>query len=261
MTEKVLCVNDLCWKADNSDKYILNDVSACFSAGGFYGVLGPNGSGKTSLIRHIFKFLKIKEGSIYLDDENINNINRKSMAAKISFVPQNVNMEVNFTAYDIVSMGRTPYQNRFQDLSKEDEEKIKHAMEITNSLELKDKPFSYLSGGEAQRVLIARAIAQDTRYLVLDEPISHLDIKYQVEIMETLKRLNEEENKTIIAILHDLNLSAVYCDNIVLMKDGKVFAEGHSKDVLTKENLKKVYDMEFDIHNLNNRMFFVPIIS
>ena len=107
-------------------------------------------------------------------------------------------------------------------------------MKITNTLDLKDKSFSYLSGGEAQRVLIARAIAQDTKYLVLDEPISHLDIRYQVEIMETLKKLNKEENKTVIAILHDLNLSAAYCDNILLMKNGTVFSEGKSEDVLTK---------------------------
>mgnify|MGYP004572844755 CR=1 FL=1 len=227
---------------------------------GITSVIGPNGSGKTSLIRHIFKFLNIQKGSIYLEKKDINSISRKVMASKISFVPQNVNVEVDFTAYDMVLMGRTPYLKRFQDISKEDEEKIYHAMKITNTLDLKDKSFSYLSGGEAQRVLIARAIAQDTKYLVLDEPISHLDIRYQVEVMETLKKLNKEENKTIIAILHDLNLSAAYCDKILLMKDGKVFAEGKSADVLTKDNLKKVYDMDFSIHYIDNRMFFVPVI-
>lgn len=255
-----LDIKDLSWQAENSNMYILNDVSARFSEGGLHGILGPNGSGKTSLIRHIFKFLNIQKGSIYLEKEDINSVSRKVMASKISFVPQNVNVEVDFTAYDMVSMGRTPYQKRFQDLSKEDEEKIHHAMKITNTLDLKDKSFSYLSGGESQRVLIARAIAQDTKYLVLDEPISHLDIRYQVEIMETLKKLNKEENKTVIAILHDLNLSAAYCDNILLMKNGRVFAEGKSEDVLTKENLKKVYDMDFSIHDIDNRMFFVPVI-
>lgn len=260
MKENSLDIKELSWKAEDSNVHILSEVSARFPEGKFYGILGPNGSGKTSLIRHIFKFLKVEEGSIYIEKEDINNLSRKVMASKISFVPQNVNVEVDFTAYDMVSMGRTPYQKRFQDLSKEDEEKIYHAMEITNTLDLKDKSFSYLSGGEAQRVLIARAIAQDTKYLVLDEPISHLDIRYQVEIMETLKRLNKEENKTIIAILHDLNLSAAYCDNILLMKDGKVFAEGKSEEVLTEDNLKKVYEMDFSINYINNRMFFVPII-
>ncbi len=260
MKEYSLDIKDLNWQAENSKMYILNNVSARFSEGGFHGILGPNGSGKTSLIRHIFKFLNIQKGSIYLEKKDINSISRKVMASKISFVPQNVNVEVDFTAYDMVLMGRTPYLKRFQDISKEDEEKIYHAMKITNTLDLKDKSFSYLSGGEAQRVLIARAIAQDTKYLVLDEPISHLDIRYQVEVMETLKKLNKEENKTIIAILHDLNLSAAYCDKILLMKDGKVFAEGKSADVLTKDNLKKVYDMDFSIHYIDNRMFFVPVI-
>lgn len=261
MKDKTLSVNNLCWKPDN-ENYILNNISEDFHEGGFYGILGPNGSGKTSFIRHILRFLEIKEGSICLDNRNINKYSRQEIATNISFVPQNVNMDVNFTVYDIISMGRTPYQKRFQDLSKRDRELIDHAMEVTNCTYLKDKVFSYLSGGEAQRVLVARAIAQDTKYLILDEPISHLDIRYQVELMETLKKLNEEENKTIIAILHDLSLSSAYCRKIVLMKDGSVYANGFVEDVLTKENLKAVYEMDFEIHKVENKkqMFFMPII-
>ena len=169
---------------------------------------------------------------------------------------------MSFTVYDIVAMGRNPYMKRFQDLSQKDRDLINHAMEVTNCAYLKDKAFSYLSGGEAQRVLVARAIAQDTKYLILDEPISHLDIRYQVELMETLKKLNEEENKTIIAILHDLNLSSAYCKEIFLMKDGKVYVEGSVKDVLTEENLKAVYDINFEIHKMKskNSMFFIPVV-
>lgn len=261
MKDRTLSVSNLCWKPDNQN-YILNNISESFHEGGFYGILGPNGSGKTSFIRHILRFLEIKEGSIYLDSKNINEYSRKQIAANISFVPQNVNMDVNFTVYDIISMGRTPYQKRFQDLSKEDKKLIDNAMEITNCTYLKDKQFSYLSGGEAQRVLVARAIAQDTKYLILDEPISHLDIRYQVELMETLKKLNEEENKTIIAILHDLSLSSAYCSEIVLMKDGSVYANGFVEEVLTKENLKEVYEMDFEIYKIENKkqMFFMPVI-
>lgn len=263
MKEKNLSVNNLCWKPDKDNEYILNNISSDFHEGGFYGILGPNGSGKTSFIRHILRLLEIKEGKICLDDKNINNYSRKQLAGNISFVPQDVNMDVNFTVYDIVAMGRTPYQKRFQDLSKRDKEIIEYAMEMTNCTYLRDKPFSYLSGGESQRVLVARAIAQDTKYLVLDEPISHLDIRYQVELMETLKKLNKEENKTIIAILHDLNLSAAYCDDIVLMKDGKVFAKGKKEQVLTRENLKATYEIDFEIHKLKNKegMFFIPIYN
>ncbi|MBE6072596.1 MAG: ABC transporter ATP-binding protein [Clostridium butyricum] len=261
MKDKTLSVSNLCWKPYN-ESYILNNISGSFREGGFYGILGPNGCGKTSFISHILRFLEIKEGCICLDNRNINSYSRKEMASNISFVPQNINIDVNFTVYDIISMGRTPYQKRFQDLSKKDKELIDHAMKVTNCVYLKDKPFSNLSGGEAQRVLVARAIAQDTKYLILDEPISHLDIRYQIELMETLKKLNEKENKTIIAILHDLSLSSAYCKEIVLMKNGSVYANGLVEEVLTKENLKVVYEMEFEIHKVKNKkqMFFMPVI-
>ena len=259
-SSKKLEIKELYWRSNNKDEYILNNICGKFYEGGFYGILGPNGSGKTSFIRHILRFLNVKEGEIILENKNINDYSRKELACCISFVPQNVNIDVNFTAYDLISMGRNPYMKRFQDLSKTDKEIIDHSIEITRCYDLKDKPFSCLSGGEAQRVLVARAIAQDTKYIILDEPISHLDIRYQVEIMETLKRLNEEENKTIIAILHDLNLSSSYCKEIFLMKDGRIFAEGSVEEVLTKENLKAVYDMEFEIHKMNDKetMFFIP---
>ena len=262
MENNILSIENLKWQPDSESNYILNNISSKFDEGGFYGILGPNGSGKTSFIRHILRFLETKEGNIYLEDKNINKYTRKELATRISFVPQNVNMDINFSVFDIVAMGRTPYQRRFEDLNRRDHELINHAMEITNCTYLKDKPFSYLSGGEAQRVLVARAIAQDTKYLILDEPISHLDIRYQVELMETLKRLNEEENKTIIAILHDLNLSSSYCKDIILMKNGSVYAEGSVEDVFTKENLRSVYNIDFEIHKLkrNNKLYFIPVI-
>ncbi|MGG7146908.1 ABC transporter ATP-binding protein [Clostridium butyricum] len=262
MDNRNLNIEKLCWQAEDKEKYILNNISGRFKEGGFYGILGPNGSGKTSLVRHILRFIDVKHGLICLDNKDIKDFSRKELACSISFVPQNVNIDVSFTVYDIVAMGRNPYMKRFQDLSQKDRDLINHAMEVTNCAYLKDKAFSYLSGGEAQRVLVARAIAQDTKYLILDEPISHLDIRYQVELMETLKKLNEEENKTIIAILHDLNLSSAYCKEIFLMKDGKVYVEGSVKDVLTEENLKAVYDINFEIHKMKskNSMFFIPVV-
>lgn len=262
MDNRNLNIEKLCWQAEDKEKYILNNISGRFKEGGFYGILGPNGSGKTSLVRHILRFIDVKHGLICLDNKDIKDYSRKELACSISFVPQNVNIDVSFTVYDIVAMGRNPYMKRFQDLSQKDRDLINHAMEVTNCAYLKDKAFSYLSGGEAQRVLVARAIAQDTKYLILDEPISHLDIRYQLELMETLKKLNEEENKTIIAILHDLNLSSAYCKEIFLMKDGKVYVEGSVKDVLTEENLKAVYDINFEIHKMKskNSMFFIPVV-
>ena len=263
MKENQLIVQNVSWQPNDQTNYILEHINTEFVEGGFYGILGPNGSGKTSLIRHILRFLELQEGRISIGDQSIDQFSRKELATHLSFVPQNVNMDINFSVYDIVAMGRTPYLKRFQELSKKDHEKIQRAMEITNCLSLKEKPFSYLSGGEAQRVLVARAIAQDTKWLILDEPISHLDIRYQVELMETLKKLNESEQKTIIAILHDLNLSSAYCKEFVLMKEGKIFAKGKDKEVLTPMNLKQVYEMDFQVMNIGDpqRMFFVPVLE
>ena len=263
MNRRNLRVEALTWKPNVSKEAILNQVSSTFIEGGFYGIMGPNGSGKTSLIRHILGFLEAKEGEVLLEEQSLKRYPRKKLATYLSFVPQNVNMEVDFTVYDIVAMGRTPYGGRFKELSKVDQKKIEHAMKVTHCTHLQERPFSYLSGGEAQRVLVARAIAQDTKYLILDEPISHLDIRYQVELMETLKYLNEKENKTIIAILHDLNLSAAYCKEIVLMKQGHIYRSGRVEDVLTKEHLKAVYDMTFEIYEAldKKQRFYIPVIS
>ena len=263
MRETAITVNGLGWQPDLKQKAILHHLSTNFTEGGFYGIIGPNGSGKTSFMRHILRFLEAKQGEICLDGENIEGYPRKQLATYISFVPQNVNLEADFTVYDMIAMGRTPYQRRFQKLSKEDHQKIEQAMQITHCTHLRERPFAYLSGGEAQRVLVARAIAQDTKYLILDEPISHLDIRYQVELMETLKYLNEKENKTIIAILHDLNLSAAYCKEIVLMKEGTIFASGKVEEVLTKPYLKAVYGIDFEIYESNHRdqRFYIPVLS
>lgn len=261
MKDSILSVQELSWKP-NKEVSVLEEVGCEFHEGGFYGILGPNGSGKTSLIRHILRFLEAQTGKIELEKKELQQFTRKRLATYLSFVPQNVNMDLNFTAYDVVAMGRTPYLKRFQELSKKDYECIDQAMKIANCYELKDKMFSNLSGGESQRVLVARAIAQDTKWLILDEPISHLDIRYQVELMETLKRLNQQEGRTILAILHDLNLSAAYCKEILLMKDGKVFAQGEVDDVLTVANLKEVYEMEFEIHQrAQKQKYFIPIVQ
>lgn len=260
--DKKINVKNLFYKPYPNEEYILNNISADFNDGGFYGILGPNGSGKTTLIRHILRFLETKKGAVYIDKKNIDEYKRKEIAENISFVPQNVNAKINFSVYDVVAMGRNPYLKRFEGLTKDDKDIIEKAMVYADCIHLKDKIFLNLSGGESQRVLIARAIAQDTKYIILDEPISHLDIRYQVDIMETLKKLNEKENKTIIVILHDINLSASYCKYIFLMKDGHVFSEGPSLDVLTKENLKNVYDIDFEIYKMDDKnVFFVPKLN
>lgn len=258
-----LRVEQLSFKPDRHAQDILKKISTTFEEGQFYGILGPNGSGKTTLIRHLLALLNTQRGAIELEKKNIMDYHKKELAARISFVPQNTYLEADFTVYDIVAMGRTPYLKRFDTLSAQEEQLIEEAMQITNTLHMKEKRYNQLSGGEAQRVLVARAIAQDTPWMILDEPISHLDIKHQVELMETLKRLNKEKGKTIIAILHDLNLTSAYCNQVILMKHGEIYASGDTKEVLNKENLKAVYELEFEIQNLveYDRNYFVPIYS
>lgn len=256
-------VKNLTFQPGKHSREILKQINQHFVEGEFYGILGPNGSGKTTFIRHILGLLAVQQGRVTIGEKPLKQWSKVELATQLSFVPQNTYMDAAFTVYDIVAMGRTPYRTHFSSLTKEDDERIEEALEITNCTHLEDKLFYHLSGGEAQRVLIARAIAQDTPWMILDEPISHLDIKHQVELMETLKRLNERKNKTIIAILHDLNLTSAYCKQVVLMKNGTVFASGATTRVLTKENLKQVYDLEFIVKQdgSNGVPYFIPVMK
>lgn len=255
-----LKIEKLDYQPDKYTKQILKGITKEFQQGQFYGILGPNGSGKTTLIRHMIGLLSLQQGKIELESKSLGSYRKKELASYLSFVPQNTYLEAEFTVYDIVAMGRTPYLKRFESISKEEEELIEEALRITNTYELRHKRYNQLSGGEAQRVLVARAIAQNTPWMILDEPISHLDIKHQVELMDTLKRLNEEKGKTIIAILHDLNLCSAYCNQVILMKDGQIYAGGPTDEVLNEQNLLSVYELEFEIETIasSGRRYYIP---
>lgn len=253
-------IKELYWQPEKEGKHILKGINATIDQGKFYGILGPNGSGKTSLIRHILRLLSVSQGEILIEGKEIDSYKRRDLATMLSFVPQNTNLDAGFTVYDIVMMGRAPYQGRLAGATKADREAVEEAMEFTNCAKFREKSFLNLSGGEAQRVITARAIAQQTKYLILDEPISHLDIRYQMELMQCLKKLNEERGTTIIAVLHDLNLAYAYCKEHILMKDGMIFAYGDRADVLSRENLKQVYGMDFTIvkHPDTSENYYIP---
>jgi iron complex transport system ATP-binding protein len=169
-------------------------------------------------------------------------------------------LESSFLAYDIVMMGRIPHQKRFADATEIDREIVQQSMLLTDCYELRDKCVTTLSGGEAQRVVTARAIAQDTQWLVLDEPTSNLDVKHQIELMVSLVKLNEKKEKTIIAVLHDINIAAQYCNRIIMMKNGRIHSNGRTEEVLTKENLIDVYDIDFEIldNPRTGKKYYVP---
>ena len=240
-------VDKLSWQPVKKKNPILDQVSIDLNSGRFYGLLGPNGAGKTSLVRQLLKLQNPTCGTIEFDDEDMRDINRKNMAMKLAFLPQNLNGNVEFTVEEIVTMGREPYRKALAPLTSRDKEIIHEAMEFTDCLEFKDKSIRLLSGGERQRVMIARTIAQDTPWIILDEPVSNLDIPHQVRLMQLLNKLRVEKKKTIVAILHDINLAATFCSHIVLMKDGNVMSSGEVKEVLTADNLEKLYGMEFDV--------------
>lgn len=258
--EQGILVDSLSWYIGKDRKPILDHLSCFFEKGNIYGIIGPNGSGKTSFMKNILRFIEAEEGNIVLDEINLVNYKRKDLAKKIALVPQNTMLDSSFLVSDIVMMGRIPYQKRFADASEIDNEKVKKAMLLTDCYELRDKSVTTLSGGEAQRVVTARAIAQDTQWLVLDEPTSNLDVKHQIELMNSLVKLNKKKEKTIIAVLHDINIAAEYCNRIIMMKNGRIHSNGKTEEVLTKENLTDVYDVEFEIleNPRTGKKYYVP---
>ncbi|KXZ40675.1 iron complex transport system ATP-binding protein [Alkalithermobacter thermoalcaliphilus JW-YL-7 = DSM 7308] len=245
------------------DTKVLDNINLNIEKGKFYSIIGPNGSGKTTLFKNISKALQVPRNTIFIENKDITRIASKDMAKKVSCVPQDTNIEFDFSVIDIVLMGRTPYLRMFQDETDEDIQIAKMAMEMTNTWHLKDKKINQISGGERQRVIIARAIAQSTQIILLDEPISNLDIHNQIEILDTIKKLNKEKNLTVISILHDLNLALAYSDEIFLLNKGKIVSKGDPHKVLTEENIKNVYNMKVNIikNPLTGNPYIIPVFN
>lgn len=236
-----------------SGKEILHSVNLNIEEGKFVGVIGPNGSGKSTLLKTIYRVLKPKVGSIYLNGEDINNISNKESAREIAVVSQTNPMAFDFTVLDMVLMGRSPYKKALESDSKKDIDICISALEKVGMLSYKDRIFTSLSGGEQQRIILARALAQDTKCYILDEPTNHLDIKYQLDILDLIKNLKV----TSVVALHDLNLASMYCDYIYVMKDGSVLKKGSPREVLTKEFIKEVYDVDTEIIEDNDRIHII----
>ena len=226
---------------------VLDEI--CFEAGEgeFIGLIGPNGSGKTTLLKIIDGILKPRIGSVYLDCKHISKLDPRELAKELAMVPQTADLNFDLKVFDVVMMGRYPYLGRFSFEREIDEEKVRFWMRLTNTLHLAERSIKEVSGGERQRVLIARALAQEPRILLLDEPTSNLDVCYQIEIMNLLKELVERLGLTILCAIHDLNLAARYSDKIILINDGKIKSIGKPVEVLTKENLRDVFKIEAKI--------------
>ena len=205
------------------------------------GIIGPNGSGKSTLLKALSHSLKPGKGSIYYNGKNLYSISDQTIARDFAFVPQDTVFNFSFTAWEIVLMGRIPYLGRLQQESPADKEIVRESMIITDTLELKDRQVNQLSAGEAQMVIIAKALAQQPKVLFLDEPTSHLDIGHQVKILNLLKELNQKQKITVLIVLHDLNLASEYCDRIILLNKGEVFSSGTPAEVLSYQAIEEVY--------------------
>jgi len=223
---------------------ILKDINFEVKSGQFLGILGPNGSGKTTLLKSISKVLKPKKGAILIDDKDIYEMKNLDLAKQMAVVPQSSPVSFDFTSLEVVLMGRNPHMTRFKMEGQSDLDIAKNAMKLTRTWEFADRPITELSGGERQRVIIARALTQEPKILLLDEPTTHLDISNQLEILDLIKQLSEEKNLLVVAVFHDFNLAARYCDSIILMKQGKIVDIGQADETLTSENVKKVFSVD-----------------
>jgi len=240
---------------------VLEDVSLSLSEGDFLGVLGPNGSGKTSLLKSISRTLKPHRGTILLNDADIYSLKGIDVAKQLAIVPQESNIGFSFAALDVVLMGRNPHMSRLQMESDKDLAVARRAMTLTNTWQFAERPINELSGGEKQRVIIARALAQEPEILLLDEPLTHLDIVNQLEIMDLVKDLCVKEKLIVLAVFHDLNLAARYCTSAIMIKKGKIFAAGKIGDVLNSENIRDVFNVHAIVkkHLVTNSVFIIPV--
>lgn len=210
-------------------------------------IIGSNGCGKSTLLKAITRIISHQSGSVILDGENISKVNTKSLAKKMAILPQTPEAVMGLTVGELVSYGRFPHQKGFGKLTTKDIEAIDWALEVTGTKEFKHRPVDALSGGQRQRVWIAMALAQETDIIFLDEPTTYLDMAHQLEVLELLQKLNIEQERTIVMVLHDLNQAARFADYIVALKDGEVVKAGNCEEVITHNVLKEVFQIDAEI--------------
>jgi iron complex transport system ATP-binding protein len=207
-------------------------------------IIGSNGCGKSTLLKAITRIISHQSGSVLLDGKDISKENTKLLAKKMAILPQTPEGAAGLTVGELVSYGRFPYQNGFGRLTKKDYEVIDWALEVTGTIDFKYRPVDALSGGQRQRVWIAMALAQETEIIFLDEPTTYLDMAHQLEVLELLQKLNREQKRTIIMVLHDLNQAARFADYIIALKEGEVVKAGTCEEVITTNVLRKVFQID-----------------
>lgn len=237
------------------NRHILHDISLSIPMGKITTLIGPNGCGKSTLLRSMIGYISTPSECVTIFDKPLSSYSQNKLARQMAFLPQVPNMPKDMTVEELVYCGRYPYQNWWKNTAKEDREIVDNALSITKTDHLRHQLIPSLSGGERQRVWIAMALAQEPKLLVLDEPTTYLDINHQLEIMELLKRLNKEQNLTVLMVLHDLTQAVQYSDYMAAIKAGHLIAAGDTKDITSDTLFKEVFSVDVQVDNLDNKPY------
>ena len=221
-------------------KKILDNVNATFAEGKITAIIGANGSGKSTLMSFLSKTRR-SENAVYFRGQDVSEISAERYALQVSVLPQRQKMVADFRVEDVVVMGRFPYKKKFRDYTAEDKKIARKAMESVGITDMAERKLSQMSGGEIQRVLIAKALAQEPELILMDEPTNHLDVKYKIALMKTLQAYG----KTVIIVLHDLSLAIQYCDDVVVMVSGRVLTQGTAREIMQPDLLEKIFGVPF----------------
>ncbi|MFB5087454.1 ABC transporter ATP-binding protein [Psychrobacillus sp. PGGUH221] len=233
-----------------SKKPVVDNVSVNIQSGKITSFIGPNGAGKSTLLSMVSRLLDADTGEVLLDKSNVSKWKSDDFSKRVSILKQSNYMNVRLTIRELVSFGRFPYSKGR--LNAEDMKMVDQAIEYMNLADIEDSYLDELSGGQRQRAFIAMVIAQDTEYILLDEPLNNLDMKHSVQIMKILRKLVEDLGKTVVIVLHDINFASVYSDYIVALKDGRVIKDGPTHEIINSDALKEIYDMDIPIQEMNS---------
>jgi iron complex transport system ATP-binding protein len=257
MAETRLLINNL--QFSYTDTVTIDDITIEVQKGEFIGIIGPNGCGKSTILKNIYRALAPDAGSITLDDENVFKMRYRETALKFAVVGQENEVPFDFLVEEIVAMGRSPHKKLFDPDTAEDARIVRHALEHLGMADMAKRNYRHLSGGEKQRVLIARIIAQESDFLLLDEPTNHLDVSYQIQIFDFVKRRSAEVGVTVLSAIHDLNMAALYCDRLYVMKEGRIVFSGTPEEVLTPDVIFSIYGVRCDtaVHAVTGK----PVIT
>lgn len=242
-------------------KEVLKNINIKIEREEITGIIGPNGCGKSTLAKNIIKYLTGKYEDFKIDNKNLKDLHSKDLSKLISYIPQKTNLISGVSVTDFILLGRYPtLKNSWDFYSKKDYEVVEDNIKLLKIESLKDRNVESLSGGELQKVLLAKALSQEAKILLLDEPTSALDLNNAVEFMKILKYIVIQKNITPIIIIHDLNLASLFCDKLIILKEGQFIAKGNPNEIITEENIKKVYDLECKVYyNEDDKPYIIPI--